>query len=296
MSSNGVWAMCGDCGEELKQSDKQCPKCGSIKKAYEKKASVPIGLVLSGKSVHKRKGIKRPLKEIIFNRWKRSRDPKLMNGVREDRTIDREDDEYHQVVKDAKTDKVTHEEHQRLSEHNKQGKNRRDILRKLGKRGLGVIMVIVLALIGSLIWFYIIPLLPSEQPMSPSVTFSPSPNPVINTGSTQSITITATGDFKPPYSNNIVVTIQNVNSYKCYMVLEFESSDGFSFLPLNDSLPGNFTVEEGYAYKDVMKVYINDFPPKSDYNLKLSVYTMNPNTYGGTEEINWTVLEVRQEQ
>jgi len=295
MSSNEVWATCGDCGAELKQSDKQCPKCGSTKKAYQKKASVPIGLVLSGKSVHKRKGIKRPLKEIIFNRWKRSGDPELMNGVREDRTIDRENDEYHQVVKDAKTGKVTHEEHQQLSEHNKQGKNRRVISKKLGKWGLGAIITIVLALIGSLIWFYILPHLPSEQPMSPSVIFSPSPNPKVNTPTTQSITITATPDFKPPYSNDIDVTIQNPNPYKCYMVLEFKSSDGFNFLPISDSLPENFRVEEGYEYKDVMKVYIKDFPPKFAYNLRLSVYTMTPNTFGGTEKISWKVLEVRQE-
>ncbi len=294
MSSNEIWATCGDCGAELKQSDKQCPKCGSTKKAYEKKASVPIGVVLSGKSVHKRKGIKKPLKEIIFNRWKRSGDPKLMNGVREDRTIDREKDEYHQVVKDTKTGKVTHEEHQRLSEHNKQGKNRKKIPPKLRNWGLGILGVIL----ASIILFYVIPILPPlpwNRPMSPSIVSSPSPNPKVNTPTTQSITITVTPDFKPPYSNDIDVTIQNPNPYKCYMVLELKSSNGFNFLPISDSLPENFRVEEGYEYKDVMKVYIKDFPPKFAYNLKLSVYTMTPNTFGGTEKISWKVLEVRQE-
>lgn len=297
MGNNEVWATCGDCGAELNQSDKQCQKCGSTKKAYDKKAFVQIGLVPSGKSVHKRKGVKRPLREIIFNRWKRSGDPKLKNGVREDRTLDRENDKYHQVVRDAKTGKVTHKEHQRLSEHNKQGKNKGGILRKFEKWGFRAIITISLALIASLIWFLIIlPLLPSEQPIPPSVTSSPSPNPVVNTGSTQSVTITAIGDFKPPYSNNIVITIQNPNHYKCYMVLEFEASDGFKFLPLSENLPENFRVEEGYEYQDVMKVYIKDFPPGFSYNLPLSVYTLNPDTFGGTENISKKDLEVRKEQ
>ncbi len=52
MGSNEVWATCGDCGEELKQSDKQCPRCGSTKKAFGKKASVAIGLKASASYVH----------------------------------------------------------------------------------------------------------------------------------------------------------------------------------------------------------------------------------------------------
>ena len=58
---------------------------------------------------------------MISNRWKRSRDPKLPNGVWEDMVIDREKDEYHHITKDAKTGEITHEEHERLSEHNKEG-------------------------------------------------------------------------------------------------------------------------------------------------------------------------------
>lgn len=52
MSSNEVWAKCGDCGSELKQSDKQCPKCGSTKKAYERKAFCAIGLKATASVVH----------------------------------------------------------------------------------------------------------------------------------------------------------------------------------------------------------------------------------------------------
>ena len=119
MSSNEVWARCGDCGTELKQTDKQCPKCSSTKKSYEVEALVKIGVSVSGKVAQKRQGFKRPLIEMIFNRFKRSGDPKLKNGVREDMVIDREKGEYHHITKDAKTGEITHEEHERLSEHRK---------------------------------------------------------------------------------------------------------------------------------------------------------------------------------
>jgi len=118
MSSKEVWARCRDCGTELKQDDKQCPKCDSTRKSYEVEAIVKIGVSVSSKVKHKRKG-KGTLIEMISNCWKRSGDPKLKNGVREDLVIDRENDEWHQVVKDAKTGKITHEEHEPLSKHNK---------------------------------------------------------------------------------------------------------------------------------------------------------------------------------
>lgn len=121
MSSNEVWARCGDCETELKQSDKQCPKCGSTKKAYSVEASVKIGVSVSTRVKHKRKG-KGTLIEMISNRWKRSGDPKLQNGVRENMVIDREKDEYHHITKDAKTGEITHEEHEQLSKHKKEAK------------------------------------------------------------------------------------------------------------------------------------------------------------------------------
>lgn len=119
MNSNEVWATCRDCGTELKQEDKQCSKCGSKRKSHIVHLSDKVGVSDSTKLVHKRKGIRRPLAEIITNRFKHSGDPKLKNGVRENMVIDREKDEYHHITKDAKTGKTTHEEHERLSEHNK---------------------------------------------------------------------------------------------------------------------------------------------------------------------------------
>lgn len=122
MSNNEVWARCRDCSTELKQEDKQCPKCGSTRKSHELHLSDKVCVYDSTKLVHKRKGIKRPLAEIITNRFKRSGDPKLKNGVREDMVIDREKDEYHHITRDAKTGETTHEEHKLLSKHKKGGK------------------------------------------------------------------------------------------------------------------------------------------------------------------------------
>ena len=36
MSSGEVWAKCGQCGAELKESDKVYPRCGSTKKVFAK--------------------------------------------------------------------------------------------------------------------------------------------------------------------------------------------------------------------------------------------------------------------
>lgn len=113
-----VWARCGDCGAEFTQNDKQCPKCGSIKKAYRKESSVKIGIAVSTRVQHKRKG-KGTILDAIGNRWKRSGDPNLVDGVREYMVIDKVKDEYHHIVKDAKTGQITHEEHEPLSKHNK---------------------------------------------------------------------------------------------------------------------------------------------------------------------------------
>lgn len=176
---------------------------------------------------------------------------------------------------------------------NKKGKGRKESLRKHGK-WVGVI--IITAVITTVVNHYLPSILPSEQPLFPSITTSPSPNPRWNTGDTQSITVTAAPDFQPPYSNNITVTIPNPNSYKCYMVLELEASAGFYFLPITDNVPPNVTVEEGYQYESIMKLYIDDFAPQFLLNLNLPVYTMNPIAFSGTEQIIPKVLAVREEK
>jgi len=177
-------------------------------------------------------------------------------------------------------------------ENDGQAKRRTKILKKLGKRGLAATISIALALVGSLIFFYIVPHLQHSVP--PSINSYPGSNPVVDTQTTQTITITVNAPFNPAYSNDIVETIQNQNPYKCYMVLEFKASDGFKFLPLKDNVPDNFKVEEGFEHNDVMTVAIDDFPPMFSYSLTLSVYTTDPDAFAGTEQITAKTLTVQK--
>lgn len=66
-------------------------------------------------------GIKKFLVEIISG-WfptKGLSARKLLHGVEKSRVVDREKDEYHEVVKDYKTKEVIHECHEPLSKHKK---------------------------------------------------------------------------------------------------------------------------------------------------------------------------------
>jgi len=173
-------------------------------------------------------------------------------------------------------------------------RNRKGISPKLRKGIVAAIITVGLALIVNLTWFFILPYL--QQPSSPNIISSTNPNPIINSGNTVTVETTTTVVPKPPYVNSIVETITNDNPYKCYMVLQFKASDGFKFLPMSENPPENFRIEKGYEYQDTMKVYIKDFPPKFSYPLKLSIYTMSPDTYGGTEKISPKVLEMLREQ
>lgn len=121
MGSDEVWAKCQQCGTELKQGDKVCPKCGSTKKASDREASVAIGeRIVETRTRQKRKGFKKFMKEII-SRWRPSISPELKDGVNEERIIDKEKNEYHQTVKDARTGEITHSEHEPLSQHKRHG-------------------------------------------------------------------------------------------------------------------------------------------------------------------------------
>lgn len=66
----------------------------------------------------KASGFKRFAVEVLGG-WFRSL--RFRDGVELSRTIDKENDEYHEVVKDYKTGKVVHETHEKLSEHRGHG-------------------------------------------------------------------------------------------------------------------------------------------------------------------------------
>jgi hypothetical protein len=73
---------------------------------------------VSNKIKAKRKGYKRPFKEI-FSGYKPSGDlSKYPKGIDEIMIIDRENNWYNQIIKDNLSGKIIHKEHELLSYHN----------------------------------------------------------------------------------------------------------------------------------------------------------------------------------
>lgn len=118
--NNEVWARCRDCGTELKQNDKQCPKCGSTRKAHEVQLSDEVTVSDSMKLVQKREGYKEFMVKII-SRVKHSGDPKLKGcvgeKVKEEMVLDKQKDWKDHIIRDAKTGEIIHEEHEPLSKN-----------------------------------------------------------------------------------------------------------------------------------------------------------------------------------
>ncbi|MBN1692656.1 MAG: hypothetical protein JW845_03775 [Dehalococcoidales bacterium] len=109
---------CKNCGAELSPNDRRapCPKCGSTKRIID--LSVNDGFILSESMGlrQKQKGFKKFKFDLIQGHFN-SGDPKLKKGVDIFRTINKEKNEYNQVVKDRETGKIIHEEHEPLTQH-----------------------------------------------------------------------------------------------------------------------------------------------------------------------------------
>jgi hypothetical protein len=290
MSSNEVSPTCGECGAELKEGEKQCSKCGSTTKAYNVVSSVAYGVSVSSKVTHKRKG-RGTLVEMIGNRFKRSVNPKLPHGVREDLVIDKEKNEWHHVVKDAKTGEVLHDEHEPLSQHNPQSKKKKNIFKKLLKWFMGIVGAVVVALIVVWITTFL------QKPSSPTIVSLPNLNAIENSPNVSTVQVSAIPYFNPPYYNGVTKKITNPNSTTCDITLECKTADGFLFSPMkNDNMtplynfPFNFQLDGYYEYHDTMIIYIKDFPAKMFYDITFSVYTNNPDTYRGKEDVTCKVI------
>jgi hypothetical protein len=75
----------------------------------------------SGKIRKYKLGIKKFIVEVLFG-WSPTKGrlvKKLNHGVERSRVIDREKDEYHEIIKDYKTKKIVHKCHEPLSKHKK---------------------------------------------------------------------------------------------------------------------------------------------------------------------------------
>lgn len=108
---------CSQCGNE--KNGRFCPSCNT-----ETPSTVHISVsdtIRVHSNLRARKftaGIKKFVSEYLGG-WFSSGDPKLPDGVEKSRVIDREKDEYHEIVKKYGTDEVIHENHEPLSKHKK---------------------------------------------------------------------------------------------------------------------------------------------------------------------------------
>ena len=106
--------ICSVCARE--KNSEYCQFCGK-KTSSNISINISDKIKLRGLFQIKFRELGRKVRSIIRSGWKSSGDPLLKDGVYEDRIIDRNKDEYHQVIKDAKTGKILHEEHEKLSKH-----------------------------------------------------------------------------------------------------------------------------------------------------------------------------------
>jgi len=112
---------CKNCRKELTEDEKPCSVCGCSGRAYKIEPEpahfkVTIGYM---KWKHKRPGLG-TIMEGINRPFKRSGDPKLVEGVNEIYWIDRIKKTWNQIVRDLKTGEIVHSENNKsLEEKNK---------------------------------------------------------------------------------------------------------------------------------------------------------------------------------
>ena len=113
---------CQECNKELEPDQKVCPICKSSKRLIKMKLEGEIIPRSCIEAKQKRKGVKRPLKEIKKG-WSESGDKKKHpKGVIKERVIDREKDIYEEKVDDVETGKTTRCIKEPLSKHEKKKK------------------------------------------------------------------------------------------------------------------------------------------------------------------------------
>jgi len=99
-----------------------CPICKSSNRLIKMELEGKITLRGRIGAKKKRKGFKRPLREI-FTGWQKSRDKKKHpKGVEKERLIDREEDKYKEKVTDVETGEITRDVEEPLSVHGKKNK------------------------------------------------------------------------------------------------------------------------------------------------------------------------------
>ncbi len=109
---------CQSCHTKLESNHAPCPSCGCKNVEVKATAATAIGLALKSslKARHKQKGFKKFKKETVNGHFE-SGDPKYPNGVDKKRIIDKEKDDYLEIVTDERTGEVIRDVHEPLSKH-----------------------------------------------------------------------------------------------------------------------------------------------------------------------------------
>jgi len=113
---------CKDCGKKLTREDKICPNCGSKKKHIKSIFEGKIGLPSQIKGKVKKQGVRKPIKE-----FKVGDDLHYKSGkwYHREMYIDRENNQYKEIVKDKTTGEIIHECKEPLSKHKGHGSAKR---------------------------------------------------------------------------------------------------------------------------------------------------------------------------
>ena len=107
---------CVVCNTPKIGSDRFCKKCNKeTNNLFKKELTVNSKMNISLMAKQKRPGF--GLVKKFFQGFKPSKDPKLSDGVDVLMIVDREKNEYHHIVKDNKTGRLIHDEHELLTGH-----------------------------------------------------------------------------------------------------------------------------------------------------------------------------------
>jgi Zn ribbon nucleic-acid-binding protein len=105
---------CSDCGELLENENENCPKCGSDKKTFQIGVRDGIEIHEQIKGKVKSQAINKPLREFIYGDEKYRKQDKWVDKTR---IIDRENNEYTEIVKYKETGEIIHECKEPLTDH-----------------------------------------------------------------------------------------------------------------------------------------------------------------------------------
>ncbi|ABR48532.1 hypothetical protein Amet_2378 [Alkaliphilus metalliredigens QYMF] len=105
---------CTDCGELLSNESDACQKCRSSKRTVCMGFSDKVSFHEQLRGKAKKEGTKKPVKEFIYGDEK-----KISNNTWVDKTriIDRENNQYVEIIKDKDTGEIIHECKEPLTDH-----------------------------------------------------------------------------------------------------------------------------------------------------------------------------------